>query len=511
MVSAYQRHPVSASGKSVNCVTPIHAKIRLARGGYSIGGEPLYGFRRWLVASDGTRKRDLAEHEFVKMPGHHVVWLPTATKELEVVHRILDEIETTPAARIARRLNKEGIPSPKAGRVRTVNGVKVETSGSWAQTTIENIATHPLLIALWEYGKRGMGDQLRFTPEGPRPLENSDYHPDGRLKVAINPAEKIIKTPSKSEPVIDVERHTRSKEILEQRGKHLKGKARTRGDKPNPLGGRIYDLNCGWPMYRYDRRGRWAYQCGLYQNSQAACCRHNVVQGPAATRFVMACLRQRVLAPTTRAKLEARLHQLAVAESGEDPTRRQMVADQAELASAKRKLQTIGRNMALAETAEERAAIASLFKEVKAEEARLERRLSEAKPVMPATEPQREVETAMSVLERLDELATTPDANFAAITEVFRHTNAKLYLRFWQIEQGKRRLNVPSGGVLTFGSTAPPVSLYEGPTDRAIIQKMLADGQSVSSVPGQGASGRSETGQEVAGSANVQRVTRRCT
>jgi hypothetical protein len=73
-------------------------------------------------------------------------------------------------------------------------------------------------------------------------------------------------------------------------------------------------------------------------------------------------------------------------------------------------------------------------------------------------------------------------------SEVFQRTNAKVYLRFAEVERGKRRITVPSGRVLTFGSTAPLGALYEGPTDRAIIQKMLADGRPVSSVPGQGAS-----------------------
>lgn len=480
----------------------IHAKVRLAREGFSIGGDPPYGFRRWLVASDGTRNRELVEHETVKLPGHHVVWLPTAEKELEVVRRILDEIESVPAARIARRLNADGIPSPKAGRVRTVNGVKVENSGLWTQTTIENIATHPLLIGLMEYGRRGIGDQLRYTPDGPRPLEDGDYRADGKPKVVIDPAENLITTASKSEPVIDARKHVRIKEILEQRGKHLKGKARTRGDSPNPLGGRIYDLNCGWLMYRCARRGRWDYQCGLYQNSQAKCCRHNLVRGRAATQFVMSCLRQRVLAPATLAKLEARLRRMADEEGGEDPVRRQRESDEAELAGIRRKLLTIGRNMALAETEEQRAATGKVFAEFEAEEVRLERRLGDAKPA-PTTEPEGEVEAAMGVLDRLGELADAPDADFGAITEVFQRTNAKLFLRFAEVRRGKRSLSVPSGGVLTFGSTAPPAPLYEGPTDRAIIQKMLADGRPVSSVPGQGASGLSETGQEVAGSANV--------
>jgi hypothetical protein len=170
----------------------IHAKIRLAEAGYSIGGEPPYGFRRWLVAGDGTRKRQLEENERVKLPGHHVVWLPTAEAELGVVRRILDMIETTPAARIAKTLNREGVPSPKAGRVRKRDGVEYLTSGQWTQNTVRNIAIHPLLIAVCEYGKRSEGDQLRFTKSGPRPLGAGDYRPDGQPKTVANPDDQVI-------------------------------------------------------------------------------------------------------------------------------------------------------------------------------------------------------------------------------------------------------------------------------------------------------------------------------
>jgi hypothetical protein len=145
--------------------------------------------------------------------------------------------------------------------------------------------------------------------------------------------------------------------------------------------------------------------------------------------------------------------------------------------------------MALAETAEQRAAIALVFTEMKAEEVRLEQRLGEVKPVVPIADPEREVAAAMSAFHRLSELADLPDTNYATVSEVFRQTNVKLFLRFREIDVGKRRINIPSGGVLTFGSTAPPVALYDGPTDGAIIRKMLDEGQSVSSVPRQGASG----------------------
>lgn len=489
----------------------IHAKIRLARGGFSIGGEPLYGFRRWLCSDDGSRKRQLEDHERVKLPGHHVVWLPTATEELDVVRRILDLIETTPAARIARLLNEERIPSPKAGQVRTRNGVKFETSGQWAQNTVRNIATHPLLIAMWEYGKRSEGDQLRFTKDGPRPLGGGDYRPDGKLKTVANPDDQIIRTPAKSEPVTTPEKFDRIREVIESRGRHLKGKARTRGQSPNPLGGRIYDLNCGWLMYRYAKRKRWCYGCGLYQNSEARCCRHNMVQGETATQFVLACLKQRVLSPSTLAKLKARLHELATAEQGDDPVKRQLEADRAELTALRRKIEKVGENMALAESREERDATAAVFRKLKGQEAALDQRIKTHRPAPSGVDPLRQVAAALGALDRLSESLAAGDADWAAVSSAFTQTNAKLYLRFTEVEKGRKRFNVPAGGVVTFGSTPPPGPLYTGPTDRPIIRKMLAAGESVAATPGCVAPGDSNAGQGVIGSANVQRGTRRCT
>ncbi|QDU19845.1 recombinase family protein [Urbifossiella limnaea] len=488
----------------------IHAKIRLARGGFSIGGEPLYGFRRWLCAEDGTRKRQLEDHERVKLPGHHVLWLPTATEELAVVRRILDLIEATPAARVARILNAEGIPSPKAGHVRTRNGVKFETSGQWTQNTVRNIATHPLLIAVWEYGKRSEGDQLRFTKDGPRALGRGDYSPDGKLKTVANPADQIIRTPAKSDAVTTPEKFELVREVIAARGRHLKGKARTRGQSPNPLGGRIYDLTCGWLMYRYAKRGKWCYGCGLYQNSEARCCRHNTVQGETATRFVLDCLRQLVLTPSRLAKLKTRLGELADAERGDDPAQRQLDAVRTDLAGLRRKVQKAAENMALSETREERAAVAEVFLRLKDQESALERRLATHRPAPSRVDPQRQVEAALGALDRLAESLGAGAADWAAVGSAFARTNANLYLRFSEVVKGRKTFNVPAGGVVTFGSAAPPGPLYTGPTDRPIIRKMLAAGEPVTASPGRVTPGDSNAGQDVTGSANVQRGTRRC-
>jgi hypothetical protein len=487
----------------------IHAKIRLAASGFSIGGEPPYGFRRWQCAEDGSPRRELEDHEVVKLPGHHVVWLPTATDELGVVRRILGLIETTPAARIARLLNEEGTPSPNAGRVRTRGGVRVEASGQWTQNTVRNIATHPLLVGECEYGKRSEGDQRRLTKDGPRALGEGDYHPDGTLRTVANPADQVIRTPAKSEPVTTPEQFDRIRGVVELRGRHLKGKARTQGAAPNPLGGRIYDLGCGWLMYRYAKRKKWCYGCGLYQNSEARCCRHNVVPGETATRFVLACLRQRLLSPPTLAKLKARLHELASAEQGEDPAKRELESDRADLAALRRKIEKAGENMALAESGEEWAAMASAFRKWKDQKSTLEQRIAACRPASPRIDPQRQVEAALGVLDRMVQSVAAGDASWPAVGDVFTQTNAKLYLWFAEVEKGRKTFNVPAGGVVTFGSTPPPGPLYTGPTDRPIIRKMLAAGESVTATPERVAPEGSNADQDVIGSANVQRGTRR--
>ena len=48
----------------------IYAQIALAQAGYSIGGRPPYGFRRWLVRDDGTQAREWSDGERVRMRGH---------------------------------------------------------------------------------------------------------------------------------------------------------------------------------------------------------------------------------------------------------------------------------------------------------------------------------------------------------------------------------------------------------------------------------------------------------
>ena len=152
------------------------------------------------MQADGAPVRQLLEGEYVQRAGHHVVWLPGPAEEIALIHRILAMLETMPASRVAAQLTAEGVPTPDAGRSRTDRGVKHPTSGVWHQPTLVGIARNPLLRAAVEYGRRSMGDQLRFSGQGPRELEEADRHADGKPKVIANPPSVRIQAPRISSP-----------------------------------------------------------------------------------------------------------------------------------------------------------------------------------------------------------------------------------------------------------------------------------------------------------------------
>jgi hypothetical protein len=213
----------------------VYAQLRLAGLGFSVGGRPPYGFRRWLAREDGTAVRQLEDGERVRLPGHHVVWLPGPEAEVAVIRRILAMLETLPASRVAARLTAEGVPTPDYGRTRTDGGVKHPTAGVWGQAMVTNIARNPLVGALVSYGRRSMGDQARYSPQGPRPLEDADRNSEGQPRVVRNPEGALITRPSpvQFEPLIDPERQRQLIALLDERGGTQRGKPRAgRGAQP---------------------------------------------------------------------------------------------------------------------------------------------------------------------------------------------------------------------------------------------------------------------------------------
>jgi hypothetical protein len=451
----------------------IAAQITLARGGFSTGGRAPYGFQRWIATADGNPVRQLADGEYVKRAGHHVVWLPGPDQAWDIIHRILRMLETMPASRVAARLTAEGVPPPDFGRRRTDRGVEHTTSGVWHATTVANIARNPLIVATVSYGRRSMGDQLRFTPNGPRALAEADFSPDGKPRVVINPVAQRIETPAKYESPIDPVRHRRLIQELDRRGGTQRGKPRSCDEAMNPLGARAYDMNCGWPLYRQPSGRSYRYLCGLYQQSHGARCTHNHVDGPRAVSFLLDAVRQRILHADVRSRLERKVRDLVQTRDVASETVQRIPAMRASLARLDHELELVAKNMALAESDAQRQATATVFDQLHRERERLVASIDDAGDAREPSDPEAEVAASLSLLDRLAQMASEPLAA-RLIGELFAIVNARIFLRFRAETWGKRRVNRVAGGVVTFGAAPPPVELYDGPTSRRHLQKLTA-------------------------------------
>ena len=443
----------------------IFAQLGLAKSGHSTGGRPPFGFRHWLVDENGKPIRQLEYGEIVRIKGHHVKWLPGPEEELNLIRRIMSMLEVLPATEVARRLTAEGIPSPDADRTRTDNGVEHRVLGVWHATTITGIARNPLNRALVTYGRRSMGDQLRMTPDGPRALKEQDTRADGKPKVVQNPADLRLVVPAQFEPIVPMDQVDRVLSILDQRAGSQRGKPRSRNKAANPLGSRVVDIACTWPMYRQPHGRSFRYTCGLYQQSHGKRCAHNHVDGLIAARFVLSAIRQRFLQADRLRRLEGKIIALAKAEMSKQNGSAPIAAKRSELARLRTQLARVERNLALAESDEQFRSVSGVFAELKAAERRTESELASLDRHVQLATTEAEVARALEIIPRLSELASDP-SNLAALGQLFGLLNVQLFLRFHAVQKKSRIENKLAGGLLTWGNAASPIVKYAGPTSR---------------------------------------------
>ena len=123
---------------------------------------------------------------------------------------------------------------------------------------------------------------------------------------------------------------------------------------------------------------------------------------------------------------------------------------------------------------ERHRAIARIFDQVAQKEKGLELQLRQAEQVLKnAPDREADISAALADDDRLAELGADT-CNLGASGELFQRLNTRLYLRFDQTQPKKRMINKVAGGVVTFGSSPPPVGLYEGPTGRRALQGKVA-------------------------------------
>ncbi|MGY8771440.1 MAG: recombinase family protein [Pirellulales bacterium] len=452
----------------------IYAQLQLARAGYSTGGRAPYGFRRWLIKIDGTLVRQLQDGERVRMQGHHVVWMPGPDEELAIIHRILEMLETLPTSQVARKLTEEGIPTPDHNRTRTDNGIRHKTNGNWNQSTVNNIAHNPLLLAVVEYGRRAMGDQLRFTQDGPRELKEEDFNIDGKPKIIQNPIEARITAPAKFKPLVDHDKHQQLLKTLKERAGTQPGKPRSRDPKNNPLGCRVFDMNCSWTMYRVPYKDSSRYKCGLYQQSCGASCDHNHVDGQAATKFILSCIRQRLLTPQNMKQLENRILELASNSNIRTQNSTELNQMRSRLLDIEKQIEQATQNLARARSDEQYQAISSVFDQLTEHSKAVKKEITTLESLHDTTVDQKSaIESAINIIHQLPKIADESE-NHEVAKKLFDLLNVRLFLGFQSVQVKKRKLNKLSHGVVTFGSAPAPIDIYNGSTARKNVRTPTA-------------------------------------
>ena len=460
----------------------LYSHLQLARYGYWTGGRAPYGFRRHLVRADGSEVRELADGEQVSQAGHHVVLLAGPENELNVLKEILDLLLKLRASQVARRLNERGIPSPNAGRTRKNGGVVHVVSGRWRRTTVTNLARNPLIRAVTAYGRRAVGEFRRFSTEGPRPLTEADFHEDGSRKVVTNDQSQIMTSKAHGPAIIDDEHGDQLIKILDARAGTPAGKPRSQN--PNPLGARIFDMNCCWPMYRVPYRDSFCYKCGLYQQSQPRQCHHNWVDGPNATKVGMAVLRQQVMTPDMIAQLERNLLDRANTSQQSGRHEKALATRKRELANVRQQLAIAKQNAAFAKSGELFQDISRIYEDLKAREALLTLEITKFETTSQSPDTMKQaIEAAIESIKQFPRKAEDPD-NLEAIGELFRSANLEMFFKFHQVQIKNRLLNKLDMGIVTLGNAPPPIKKYDGPTGRAALKaKLQADNNDTGSDP----------------------------
>ena len=139
--------------------------------------------------------------------------------------------------------------------------------------------------------------------------------------------------------------------------------------------------------------------------------------------------------------------------------------------------------MALAANQDQFKAIAEIYDKTKLEEELLRRELlTEERSTTADVDIESEIAEALADFDRLSELASD-STQLGAIGELFNELNARLFLRFEEVQLKRRKVNKVVGGVVTFGASEPPIKLYEGPTGRRALGSKAKTPDDSSGVP----------------------------
>lgn len=447
----------------------IEGHLKTVALGGATGGRAPYGFGRYLCDASGAVLQELKDGMKVRMPGCIVKWRPKDQAKIRTWVMILEWYfrEKLGAARIARRLNQLGIPSPDAGRTRRDRGENHKVTGRWSSRTVLCLIRNRSIIGLTHYGEQSEGHHRRLGGSGPRLLDEKDLRDDGTPKVRRNDDHLVITKPTGMAPAVDLHLFEACQQQLRERGRNQRGISRRTDPSRYPLALRLWDMSdgCGHPMYARTSGNRPLYVCGKYMKSAGSECNHNAVDGAAALSFVIGTLQQLILRAGGRDALRARLLTNARAEQTSPPVEPPRLREiQRRLSAAEVELSKIQRNFARAQDDEELKLFRNEMASQKAiiEAIRCEQQSAQAP--RPMVDVEQEVERALSIYDEITRLADNPAAR-AGLPALLDRLNLRLWLNFGDGLKGNRKIRILKGGILTLGDTEPPLRPYGGTDD----------------------------------------------
>ena len=425
------------------------------------------------VDADGT-ETEMLDGTSIKRPGSHT---EICVKDWEKIGHWLKMIEWCQkkgwgAKRIAGELNDQNIPSPDAGRTRSENGRRHRVSGQWTASTVRALLRNTAIIGLLRYGVQAEGSHRRSGADGPRVLSDADRRPDGEPKVVNNTDELVIRRPMKGfKPLVDQDVYEECQRVLDERGRHQRGISKTKDPGKYPLSTRVYDLNCGYPMYGRTSGQRRMYTCGRYVNSDGRECDHNQVDAEATLQFVLSLLRQKVTMAGGVGALRERLGELARDSNRPhvDPKQLELQGLKSRLDGLEQELDLVKNNLARAKNNAVFEAVSEQFQLKDAEVKRVRQKVADLQaqvqaPVTVGTIDQ-EIDRAVDLFQRIEKVASDQGAR-NEIRPLLQRLNLNVWLKFTGgIKGNKMPVRVLTGGMITTGDAEYPVRPYGGDGD----------------------------------------------
>lgn len=461
----------------------------IAGEGYRLGGPAPYGIVRILVDASGKEVEELPLGKKVDQPGCRVRIKPKDWGKIRVWVSIIEQFEKGLGARaIANRLTAQGIPTPAAGSKRKRNGIDVPVSTAWHSETVMQLLRNPAIIGLQAYGRQSAGTHKRWSPDGPRDIDDRDVVIDSdgceHLRLIYNEVGEYMTAPAGYEPLVEPERWHRIQEMLANRTNPQVRKPKSRALDKYPLATRVYCLceGCGALMYGHKQHGDLKYICSRYEESNGKECEHNAVSSERLFEFACRLVTHGLGVGADEREMRDKLLEHARRVRNATPEfRRKEEADfwSDKVASLVADAETAGRRMAVERDDAAYDMLKREYSRLNRDVAHAKAELAKATNALSAADDlsiDEEVESGMRLVRHLAAVLLDPD-NREEARDIFRRLGIQIGLTFGAQKFGpKRFVRRLKGGVVVYGDA-------ELPRPERSDSEMATDSQNPSTSP----------------------------